>query len=187
MRITIFFCLTVLLAFTSNAQNMGDKNEKDKPVFSEDKFEYNYQKRIKKEVIYGVYIPKDLADCFIQLNKLVDDNSLAKFKAMPEEEAVSKLHFSFGRWMIHNWGFYEGSRLSHYLKETLQVSYPDDMAAFIIITYHRNLNKSELKVRELADRFIKKRKKQFEEKKNRGEVLFQEKKIRPKNQPERRD
>ena len=40
------------------------------PPASEDKYEEEYQKRIKKDYLYGVYIPKDLADAFTQLNRL---------------------------------------------------------------------------------------------------------------------
>ena len=69
--------------------------------------EAEYQRRIKKEYLNRVYIPKDLADCFIQLNKLIDEESKAKFKRAPEEVVVRKLHFSLGRWMIHYWSFYQ--------------------------------------------------------------------------------
>ena len=86
------------------------------PPATEDEFEKQYQKRITKDHLNGVYIPKDLADCFIQLNQLIDKESKVKFKNMDEKDAASKLHFSLGRWMIYNWGFYEGSRLSFYLK-----------------------------------------------------------------------
>ncbi len=138
--------------------------------------EAEYQRRIKKEYLNRVYIPKDLADCFIQLNKLIDDESQAKFKNAPEDVVVRKLHFSLGRWMIHNWSFYQGSRLSAYLKD-LGVHYPDDMARFIIITYHRNLNRNELKVKELVTVFQEERKKEFDSARSGGEVLHEESRI----------
>lgn len=140
---------------------------------SEDEFEIEYQKRIKKEYLDGVYIPKDLADCFIRLNMLTDEASKTKFKNMSEEEASTKLHFSLGRWMILNWSFYEGSRLSFYLKN-LGISHPDDMAQFIIITYHRNLNKNQLNVKELIDHYKAKQELQKKKRIEEGEVIYEE-------------
>ncbi len=153
-------------------------NVSAQPPSTEDEFELAYQKRIKKEYVNNVYIPKDLADAFIQLNRLIDEDSKKKFLSVPDSIAAKKLHFSLGRWMIHNWGFYEGSRFSHYLKG-LGIFFPDDMAKFIIITYHRNLTKSELKVKELMESIQKAREKEKEAKKMEGVILKEEKRIRP--------
>ena len=68
---------------------------------------------------------------------------------MDEAEANKRLHFSLGRWIWHNWSFYEGSRLSVYLNK-VGVNHPEDMAQVILITYHRYLNKKPLQVKELA-------------------------------------
>jgi len=143
------------------------------PPSSEADIEKKYKQRIKKAYIYGVYIPEDITDAFVQLNKLIDKNSKKKFKEVPEDIAVKKLHFSLGRWMIYNWGFYEGSRLSHSIRE-IGVYHPDDMARFVIITYHRYLNKEDLKVKELVEMFAEKHKKEVEARKNRGKVIHTE-------------
>lgn len=147
------------------------------PPATEDAFEKAYQKRITKEYISGVYIPKDLADCFIQLNQLTDKESKVKFKNMPEAEAASKLHFSLGRWIIYNWGFYEGSRFSFYLKN-LGISHPDDMAKFVIITYHRNLNKNKLNVKELVEGIKLKQENKRKQRLQEGEVIHEERRKR---------
>ncbi len=144
-----------------------------KPPETDDEFEQAYQRRIQQEYLYNVYIPSDLADAFIQLNKLIDQPSKDKFKNHPEEEAARKLHFSLGRWIIHNWGFYEGSRLSHYLKG-LGLHYPDDMARFIMITYHRNLNRKTLDVKPLIEEILENRKKEEAAREQTGEVIHTE-------------
>ena len=114
-----------------------------------DKQEQDYQRRIKKAYINKVYIPKDLGDCFIQLNKLTNRESRAKFKAMPEAAAKVKLHYSLGRWIWYNWSLYEGSRLSVYFNK-MKVNHPEDMATFIIVAYHRFLNKKDIEAKALA-------------------------------------
>ncbi len=110
-----------------------------------------YDKRIKKEILNDVYIPKDLTDAFKELKRLTDKEAIAKFQNAPEDLVVKKLFFSLGRWISHNWGFYAGSRLSHFMKTKLGVSHPEDQAVFIMRTFHRSLNKKELKVKELVE------------------------------------
>jgi len=139
----------------------------------EEQFLKNYNKRIKKERLFGVYIPKDVPDAIAQLNKLTPREAKASFKSVSEEAAVTKLHFSLGRWIIHNWGFYEGSRLSHHLKK-IGSNHPDDQARVIITAYHRYLNKTPLEIKKVAEFYTEKRRKEFEEKKKKGTVLSKE-------------
>ncbi|NNE30156.1 MAG: hypothetical protein HKN16_11000 [Saprospiraceae bacterium] len=143
-----------------------------------------YQDRISREYLDRIYIPKDIADAFIQLNDLIDDESKKKFLSVDENEAARKLHFSLGRWMMRNWGFYEGSRLSHYLRN-LGISYPDDMARFIILTYHRNLRKQPLDVKPLIEGFIQKREEDFKSRIEKGEIIHEEKRKRNSVNPEK--
>ena len=146
------------------------KTTEAKPISTEEEFEKEYQKRIKKERLFGTYIPKDLADAFVQLNTLIDKPSQSKFKKMSEEDAVKKLHFSFGRWIIHNWGFYGGSRYSHYLKG-LGIHHPEDMASFTITMYHRNLHRKKLNVKEYMENYKAKKEAQRQEQLKKGKVL----------------
>jgi len=123
------------------------------PAFSQtpEEFEANYAKRIKEEMLFGVYIPVDLNDAHAELSRLADQEGLLKFQTAPEDSIRRKLHFGFGRWIMTNWGLEEGSRISHYLK-TLGVSRPDDMVRLIIVTWHRKLNNRPLEIeKELAE------------------------------------
>lgn len=111
------------------------------PLFAQtpEEFQANYAKRITQEMINGVYIPYDLDDAFSELVRLSDPKGIAEFKGAPEDSIRRKLHFGLGRWMLINWGFEEGSRMSHYMKGR-GVSLPDDMVEVIIVTWHRNLH-----------------------------------------------
>ena len=108
---------------------------------SEEEKEYQriYEERIQLSHINDIYIPKDLDDAFLELLRLSDTASITRFKLGDEEIVSKKLHFGLGKWMIINWGFYDGSRLSHKLKEK-GIHHPDDMAQFIIRSFHRHLN-----------------------------------------------
>lgn len=138
-----------------------------------DPFKEKYENRVRKAELYGVYIPKDLADVFVQLKKLTDESSRTKFKAMNETDARQKLHFSLGRWMINNWGLYEGSRLSKYLND-IGLYEPDDMTRFLILTFHRELNKQPLQVKELIAEFQEIRRLEREKKLKEGTIIHQE-------------
>jgi hypothetical protein len=145
----------------------------DGPANNKEEYKEKYERRIKREILNGVYIPRDLGDAFNELNKKIDDESKAKFMTVSEDTAAVKLHFSLGRWMIVNWGFYEGSRFSHYLRQA-GISYPDDMAKFVIITYHRFLNDKPLEIKSLAESIKEQRKKEYEERLQGGTILHEE-------------
>ena len=112
-----------------------------------EEFEANYTKRIKEEIINGVYIPVDLGDAFAELTRLAEPSGLIAFKASPEDSIRRKLHFGFGRWIMNNWGLEEGSRISHYMRSK-GVLMADDMVRVIIVTWHRQLNGKPLKLEE---------------------------------------
>lgn len=104
-----------------------------------EEMEANYARRIKMEMIDGVYIPMDLEDALSELERLSEPAGIARFKEAPEKLAARRLHFGLGRWILINWGLEDGSRISHYLKER-GIHHPDDMVRTIILSWHRKLN-----------------------------------------------
>jgi len=129
-------------------------------------FEIQYRKNIRKTRINGVYIPKNLKDVFAQLEKRSEPDAITSFKNAPEELVAKKLHFSLGRWMIFNWNFEEGSRISHYLQE-LGLRDNDDKARFLIVSFHRHLNDIELDVEARVKLLADARKKEKEKREQR--------------------
>ena len=144
----LFFSLSTVLMVGAQVPESGDAYLKE------------YQRRIKKEMLNDVYIPKDLNESFLELTRLTDKAARVKYMNTEEDVVVKKLYFSLGRWILHNWGFYGGSRLSHFLKTKLGVSHPEDQAVFIMRTYHRSLNKEELDVKTLVEELKEHRKKE---------------------------
>lgn len=114
----------------------------------------SYQKMIERlkfnqtaDSINGIYIPKDLEDCFSQLNSFWNDSVKLSIKTMKEDEFVAESHFGIGMWMRNNWGLWSSSRLSSYFSD-LYVFHPDDMSGIILRSYHRKLNNREIKLEE---------------------------------------
>jgi hypothetical protein len=155
------------------------QGEPYRPADTEGEFERRYQERIKKDRLYGIYIPKNLDDAIAQLYKLTDESLRQRIRALPEDSACLRLHARLGQWMIVNWGFYEGSRLSHYLRSA-GITYPDDMADFLILAFHRHLNNRPVEVRQLATYFKEKRKEEWQERLKKSPVLWEEVRKRPR-------
>ncbi|MEO6759607.1 MAG: DUF6794 domain-containing protein, partial [Saprospiraceae bacterium] len=158
----------------------GRLSAQEGPASTEAEFEKQYQERIKMEKLSNVYIPKNLDDALTQLDKLTSPESRLKFKSIPEDSVCRYMHGRLGQWIILNWGFYGGSRLSHYLRSA-GITYPDDMADFLILAYHRKLNGKPVEIRDLAISFREKRKKEFREDKKKGKVIYEE--THKKNRP----
>lgn len=104
--------------------------------------EKQYQLNIKQTHLGGVYIPATLEEAMLELKHLSDAQSLKKFAEAPIDAIADKLHFGIGRWMIVNWQFYTGSRISHLVKEKGAKS-PDAMAQYLIRHFHAYLNNTK--------------------------------------------
>ena len=154
------------------------QQEEPGPPSTEAEFEQQYQERIRKEVLNGVYIPKNLEDAMLELDKRVSIEARLKFKALPEDSVCAVMHHRLGQWMILNWGFYGGSRLSNYLRSA-GVTFPDDMADFLILAYHRRQHAKPIGVKELATEFRERRKKAYQEEMKKGKVIHEE--VRKRN------
>lgn len=138
---------------TTQAQVMAKKDSPEAIAF-----EKEYQKNIKMTKIRGVYIPADIDEALVRLEKLSPPASMQKFSSGEEKMVCKKLHYGLGRWMMENWNFYGGSRLSHAMKSE-GVVHPDDMAQFLMRLLHRKLNNSPLDKEALAEELSVARKK----------------------------
>lgn len=177
MKKSKFLQLSFLLLLSPGAFAQTPQEEPGPPS-TEAEFEQQYQERIRKEVLNGVYIPKNLEDAMLELDKRVSIEARLKFKALPEDSVCAVMHHRLGQWMILNWGFYGGSRLSNYLRSA-GVTFPDDMADFLILAYHRRQHAKPIGVKELATEFRERRKKAYQEEMKKGKVIHEE--VRKRN------
>lgn len=139
------------LAYSGQAQKKPDfiykpQQKANPPVDSA------YKARISAVELFGTYIPKDLYDCFSELDKAMDEEAKKQFMAFSDEEVDPRTHNTLGRWIEHNWSLRTGSRLSHYFNK-MGVPHYDYMIGIIIQSYHRHLHGKDLKVKEQVERF----------------------------------
>ena len=87
------------------------------------------------------YIPKDLDDCFVELDRLLGEKAVAEFKS--GEVTTTEVHFGLGMNLRNNWGLWtKESRLVKWFNG-IGIKHPDDMSGIILDAYVDRLNDTE--------------------------------------------
>lgn len=98
-----------------------------------------YKNRIVADSINGLYIPKNLEECFLELNKLLKPKDIETIKNLKSKDELSLYHFGLGMWLRNNWGLWGGSRLQQYFFKK-GIDHPDNMSGVILSYYYDWLN-----------------------------------------------
>ena len=98
-----------------------------------------HKRRLVADTINGVYIPRDLEDCFHTLDSILSVKSIRTIKAFDSRDDMVELHFGLGMWLRNNWGLWGGSRLQVYLLDH-GIKHPDDMSCVILKYYYDYLH-----------------------------------------------
>jgi hypothetical protein len=98
-----------------------------------------HERRLAAESIEGAYIPKDLGECFAELDKLLSEVDKSEMRALPSRDDMIQYHFGFGMWLRNRWGLWGGSRLQKYFMDR-GVQHPDNMSGVVLLYYHDWLN-----------------------------------------------
>jgi hypothetical protein len=135
----------LLLAFKKTLLNEPfTESELLKPYQAiEYKWEQEDSVRFTTDSLRGQYIPKDLEDCFKQIDSFWSDSIKNEIKQWTEDQFIGRAHMGFGMWMRNNWQLWGGSRLSSYFGE-MGIYHPDDMSGIILTSYHRYLNGQDI-------------------------------------------
>lgn len=140
---------TILVSYHRYLNNQEIDLEKQNERFTErrkireeeqDKRAREYQLRIEMDSINGVYIPKDIEDCCVQLDKIINEKDKEYIKGLSVEDLINDLHFGLGIWIGNIWGLWGGSRLQQYFLDK-KIDHPNDMSGEILRAYHNWLNK----------------------------------------------
>lgn len=124
--------LIILLAFVTSLSCLATDAEKTAPA----------QKKPAKKEAPEIYIPKDLDDCFRELDKHLKKEDIEKI-INKEIEAID-MHFGLGMGLRNRWGLWSKSRLAKYFNK-MGVSHPDDMSGIILDSYVRYLRKEPIR------------------------------------------
>jgi len=113
--------------------------------------ENQYKINIAADSIDGVYIPKDIYDCFTELNRLLNDSTKLMIKEKNTAFDLSEYHMGIGRWMRNNWGLWGGSRLQTYFKNK-NVKHPDNISGIILFAYCNYLKGENIDIDKIIEK-----------------------------------
>ena len=119
--------------------------EEPVPVLPES---FDVKPTLDPEAPRGVYIPEDLEDALVELQKMLPDAVLAWVRACDEEDLVARLHMGLGmglrtNWELWDWGDGTPSPLRSWF-ERKGVRHADDMTAILFMSLRRRLRGEEL-------------------------------------------
>ena len=137
----------ILISFQAHLNNDSITHDQIIKPFQliEQKWKHEDSIRFTTDSLRGVYIPKDLDDCFKQIDSFWSDSTKNIVRNMTEKQFCSRSHFGIGLWMRNNWQLWGGSRLSKYFND-LGIYHPDDMSGIVLTSYYRYLTGKEIKL-----------------------------------------
>jgi len=94
-----------------------------------------------------VYIPVDINDCLVQLDKVLSDSSKTNIAAMTEDQFIKQAYRSLGMWIRNHWGLWQGSHLAHYFRAK-GVKDPEGISVIILRCYHSHILKQDIRFEE---------------------------------------
>ncbi len=132
---------TILVSYHRylNKDSIKLKQQINKYQEIQEKQEKEYLRKIDKDTLNGVYVPKDLEDCFSQLDTLLSVKIKTGIKVLKNKKETTKYHLGLGMTLRNRWGLWGGSRLQKYFLDR-KVNHPDEMSSIILEYYHDWLN-----------------------------------------------
>jgi hypothetical protein len=92
----------------------------------------------------GYYIPENLEDAIIEIDRMMGKTGHLETLNRPEED-MCMLHHGTGMWLRNNWGLWQGSRLANYFN-SIGITHADDMSGIILDSYWRTLHDEPLDI-----------------------------------------
>ncbi len=93
----------------------------------------------------GVYIPANLEDCFLELDKMLPAGMRESLRTAVEAD-LSRHHFGLGLWLRNNWRLWSASSHLRQYFDKLGVHHADSISSLILASYWRYLNSKPLEL-----------------------------------------
>jgi hypothetical protein len=126
-------CLAIILAILIGLTFLGIKNLKPSAVTG-------------ATPLAAINIPRNLGECFFQLNAGWPKQRLEIFKNTKEDE-IPEYNLRIGGRLRIYWALDHQSRLAQYFNK-LGVFNPEDMTRIILLSYYRYLNGKDIRLNE---------------------------------------
>jgi hypothetical protein len=134
---------TILVSYHRNLNNqpieLQAQIKKRRAIQNNENEEYKIL--IQKDYLSGVYIPKNINECMLELDKAFGEKLKNEFSTQDEIKVIASAYKrGTGLWIKNNWGLSGGSRLQRYFYEN-GVREPEDMTWVILTCYYKYANK----------------------------------------------
>lgn len=103
-----------LTSFFGGYRNHNEKIAELETIKEKENRLEEYKKRLTLEKIDDIYIPKNLYECLIELDKILNYDSKNQLKESKDTWEFNSHMGGLGMWIRNNWGINGGSRLSKY-------------------------------------------------------------------------
>ena len=84
------------------------------------------------------YIPRDLEEAVLALDKLISEEGKDELCKMGEDEFLTATHLGIGMYLRNEWGLWKNSELRKYFRRR-GIFHPDDMSGEILKSYYKFL------------------------------------------------
>jgi hypothetical protein len=123
-----------------NSFFVGFRNPNDSLALKEKELEKEeqakeFERRLSLDSVNHVYIPANMEECMLELDKVLNPNSKKQILAYNSRGDMLGLHHGLGMWIRNNWGLWGGSRLLKYFRDR-GASEPDGLSTVILYNYY---------------------------------------------------
>ena len=108
------------------------RQEKQREIIENRK---DLEKRLVAEKIGDVYIPQNLHEAFLELDKQLPEIAKKEMLALVKRDEMIRYHHGLGMSLRNNWGLWGGSRLQKYFT-VRGVKHPEDMSSVVLYFYY---------------------------------------------------
>ncbi len=129
--------------FYGGYRNFDDKIAEEDTKLEKLKSKKEFEKRLTLDKIEGVYIPKNLYECLLELDKTLNFENKKELKNSKDISQYNSHVGGLGMWIRNNWGINGGSRLLKYFNDRnvgKKIFENDDISGIIISQYILWLN-----------------------------------------------
>lgn len=122
--------------FFGGYRNYDEKIAEQETIIEKERRKKEFKKRLTLEKIDNIYIPKNLYECFTELDKTLNFESKTQLKEAKDTWEFNSHMGGLGMWIRNNWGINGGSRLLWYFhnrKIGIKSSFENDEISGTII------------------------------------------------------
>ena len=128
---------TILVSYHRylNSYDIDLKSQANKYKLAREIQAKEFEQQLISDSVQGQYIPFNLEDCFLTLNRLLQEEEIDVIKELPSSDAVIKFLPNLCDWLKDEWILNEPNRLQIYMKRR-GVDHPYIMAGEILRYYY---------------------------------------------------